>query len=279
MIVKLKSVVLTALSVVGLASACAVDSGAGEQTEWDEAAVCWNESGTNAAMASLAVATAMELRRWKPTTDFYVAWDWTLQLTTEGKNRCWDKTCKNVQAILDWQKPIYGGGKVRFPGGDQLNPDVFKSRLLSRFDQQKTCESRNYPHNCWAEDHDLSFVRAAPGSCDTNYFFHAYKAGTTQNLQHPGQLKYKLLWAGWDPAVGTENPYIAFDVQGDDVQIDPTAGVISGDPQASGSCPVVCSKFSMTNISNSCCVCNGAQGKMQYAVAPPTGNPYMFSCR
>jgi len=276
-----KSLMISALGVLGLASACAVDSDiAPEDIAAGEAAVCSNESGTNAAMASLAVATAMELKRWQPRTDFYIASDWTIQLTQTGKNRCADKVCKNVQAILDWQKQVYEG-KIKFPGGEYLTPNVFKDRLIARYYSQKACDERpsNQPGNCSVEAHDMKFMRSAAGSCDTNYFFHAYKPGTTTNISYPANLKYQLLWVGWDPDANARNPYLAFDVEGDDVQIDPTAGVISGDPQASGSCPVVCSKFSVTNISNNCCVCNGVAGKMQYSVAPPVGNAYMFSCR
>lgn len=280
-----KSLIISTLGILGLASACAVDSDmSSEEVFSGEDAVCSNEQGTNAAMASLAVAVGKELRRWKVTTDFqkgyYDGWQQILQLSPTGKARCAGGKCPNTEAILDWQKWIYSG-KIKFPGGQTLVSDVFASRLLSRFDAQVVCESRpsNQPGNCAVEQHDLKFMSASPGSCDTNFYFRAYKAGTTQLLQYPGNLKYQLMFAGWDTSVTNSNPYLAFDVQGDDIQIDPTSGAIIGDPTASGSCPVVCSKISLTNISNSCCVCNGVQGKMQYTVAPPAGSKYSFSCR
>jgi hypothetical protein len=276
-----KSLIISAIGILGLASACAVDSDmSAEEVASGEDAVCANESGTNAAMASLAVATAMELKRWEPRTDFKINTStYRLELTPAGKSRC-GSNCKNVETILAWQDPIYAG-KIKFPGGATLEPSVFKDRLNSRFEAQRNCDARpsNQAGSCSAEKHDLKYLRNAPGSCDTNYFFHAYKPGTTTNIQYPVNLKFQLLWVGWDKQASNSNPYLAFDVEGDDIQVDPTAGGIINDPAASGSCPAVCMKVTLSNVSGNCCVCNGKQGKLQYAVAPPVGTPYMFTCQ
>src|SRR5262245_16164388 len=129
-----KTLIISALGLLGLASACTVDTEAtGEDIGTAEGAACDNEDGTNASMAALAAATAKQLRRWSPKTDFQVnQTTWRLELTQTGKNRCTDnKQCKNVQAILDFQKPE-ANGKIVFPGGTVLKSDTFNSRQRLR---------------------------------------------------------------------------------------------------------------------------------------------------
>jgi hypothetical protein len=125
---------------------------------------------------------------------------------------------------------------------------------------QITCNSRpsnNGDSNCPVEAHTLEFSRATAGSCESDYWFHAYKEGTTQPLQSPRQLKNQLITFGSTAG----NPFLAFDSLGDDVKVDPNPGTVGGDPATSGSCPTLTSNgmFSTSNLSGKCCKYSGKQ--------------------
>lgn len=267
---KVSTFVLSALGVAALASGCTGEMPTDEEIASYEQAACSNPDGVYATMAALGVSAARELRRWQPVTDFVFSSGY-LKLTTTGKSRCSDKVCANTQAILDMQKPA--GKEVVFPGGVTLNPDALRSRLGSFFDRQIICNSRpdnNAGDNCPVEKHDLKFSYAVPGSCDTDFWFHAYKEKTTSPLQYPRQLKNQLIWVGYP-----ENPFLAFDTQGDDVKIDPTGGLCEGYSTYSGSCSNACTKYSKSDISGQCCYCNGR--KLRYYRS--SFSYYYYSCK
>ena len=67
-----------------------------------EQALCDNVDGVPSAMAGRAVATATELGRWEPTSDFEVKRG-ELRLTAAGKRRCDDGECWNTRSILELQ--------------------------------------------------------------------------------------------------------------------------------------------------------------------------------
>ncbi len=232
-------------------------------------AFCYNPEGVNYSLAALAAATAIELRRWQTATDFrvvvkcrYSMW-WgcqeAVELTSTGRSRCADGQCSNVQAILDFQKKE-ANGAIEFPGGSRLQSDVFAQRLVANLKAQITCNSRPDNHNdsnCPVEAHTLTFSDVTAGACESDYWFHAYKEGTTRGLQYPRQLRNQLITFG----VNAGNPYLAFDAQGDDVKVDPNPGTVRGDPATSGSCPTLSSSgmYSTSNLSGKCCKYNGSQ--------------------
>lgn len=229
---------------------------------------CANPEGANYSMAALAAATAIELRRWDTANDFRVTvkcnysmagCQEVVELTSTGRARCYDGQCSNVQAILDFQKKE-ASGVIEFPGGQRLQSDIFAQRLVANLKAQITCNSQPDNHdwsNCPAEKHTLQFSGASPGSCDSDYWFHAYREGTTQALSYPYQLKNQLITFG----SRSGNPYLAFDVQGDDVKVDPNPGTVRYDPATSGSCPTLSSSgmYSPTDISRQCCSYKGAR--------------------
>jgi hypothetical protein len=250
----IKTAILGALGLLALASACSVETAAlsEEEIASDEAAACYNPQATNAVMAGMAVAAAKELKRWLPARD--LTWNWSsgmLELTSHGRSRC-GGSCPNLQALLDLQKWSAQGTMI---GGSTLEVNSLRSRLHSLFDRQMVCNNRPDNHkgdDCPVEYHDLKFSSKTPGACDTDFWFHAYKMGTTSPLQYPAQLKNQLLWAGYP-----ENPYLAFTVRGDDVKVDPTAGLIDGDMTVTGSCSAACTKYSGGSLIGQCCSCNG----------------------
>jgi hypothetical protein len=221
-----------------------------------EQGLCANGDGVPSAMAALAVATAKELKRWKPSTDFYLDSSSRLALTSTGKAQCAGGNCWNTQAILDLQKaPL---NSVKF-GGVTFNADNFRSRLYSEFNEQKICESRaGAPgSNCPAEDHKLTFKTAVKGACDTLFTFTA-TTPAGGNLAQPSLLKNKLIYVGYP-----ENEYLAFSSTGTTVTIDPTYGLNEDGTSGAGSCTAACTKVSSTDISNQCCSCNSASKKFK----------------
>jgi hypothetical protein len=218
-------------------------------------------------MAALAVSAAMELKRWQPSRDFMIS-NGALALSSTGRARCPNGNCVNTQALLDFQKSA-ANGQVAFPGGVTLSSDGLRSRLVAKFEEQKTCEARVDNHrgdDCPVEEHVLTFQYSEAGSCDTNFWFEA-KRPDGQPLQYPAQLKNKLLW------VDHTNPYVAFQSVGDMVSIDPTYGLNPGGSASSGSCSVACTKVSSSNLAGQCCSCNGAS--KAYSRSPWNANTYL----
>lgn len=245
--------VLTAVGLMTLASACSVDATSSEEAIVSgEEAVCANPQATNAVMAGMAVAAARELKRWQPGRD--LVWNRTsgmLELTSAGRSRC-GGSCPNLQGLLDMQKSSAQGTWI---GGSALDVGTLRTRLQALYERQMVCNNRPDNHmadDCPVESHDLAFSSMTPGECDTDVWFHAYKAGTTTPLQYPGQLKNQLLWAGHP-----DNPYLAFDVQGDDVKIDPTAGLTEGGTTRTPDCRIGCTVYSSSSIIGQCCSCRG----------------------
>jgi hypothetical protein len=240
---------------------------------------CANPDGTNSVMAALAVATAQELKRWQPSKDFMVfgtsgrsesspGAQQAIKLTPTGKSRCADGRCTTVQALLDMQYD-QANDKIRI-GNQMLSPGALRSRLVAKLREQATCEQRpaNGGNNCPVEEHTLSFQRAQPGGCDTNFFFKASDV-SGQPLKFPAQLKNKLIW------VDTQNPYVAFQSAGDVVSIDPTWGLNEDSVTSSGACSAACARVTRTDLSGQCCSCAG--GTRRFVKAP--WNASTFLCQ
>jgi len=258
---RLQSAVLSMAVLAAVAPGCAgagdfddefSSEDMGDELGQVEQATCANGDGVNSAMAALAVATAKELKRWKPSTDFYLDSSYRLALTATGKAQCSDGKCWNTQGLLDLQKAAFG--KVKF-GSVTFNADNYRSRLYSEFNEQKICESRGAGSNCTAEDHKLTFKSQAAGACDTLFTFTA----TTPSggaLTSPSLLKNKLIFVGYP-----ENEYLAFSSTGTTVTIDPTYGLNDTGTTTGGSCTAACTKLSSADVSGQCCSCNGATKK------------------
>jgi hypothetical protein len=239
---------------------------------------CNNVDGANSVMAALAVATAQELRRWQPSKDFVVFGtsgrsessagpQQAIKLTATGKAQCSDRTCFNVQALLDMQYD-QANDKVKI-NNITLNPAALRSRLVAKLREQQTCEQRpanGSNSNCPVEEHKLTFQRAEKGGCDTNFFFKATQPNG-QALKFPAQLKNKLLW------VDSRNPYIGFQNVGDIVAIDPTFGLNQANATTTGSCYAACTRVSSSSVAGACCSCGGKNKK--FVKAAWSGTTYL----
>jgi hypothetical protein len=223
---------------------------------------CSDPSGTNSAMAALAVATATELKRWQPTKDFAVS-NGMLQLTSTGKSRCADGKCWNTQALLDLQKaPTL---TVEMRPGVKLDTKAFKSGLtLNLTFQLFSLLSMLVP------DHKFELMHSEVGGCDQFYWFNVTSptGGAVSSLL-TSTLKQKLTWVG-----GSNNPYIQFQSEGTMVGIDPTYGLNQAGATAAGSCTAACTKMSSTDITGSCCSCNGTK-----KFARSTWNATTYICK
>jgi hypothetical protein len=219
-------------------------------------ALCYNQAGMNAVTASIAVATAVELRRWNAPVDFQ--WNNStnrLDISAAGKARCWDGKCRNVQALLDLQKPeAYHA--FAFPGGELFDHGYLVGRLKDAFSRQQRCNAwqGEYTTNgCWVENHDIWLDHRAKGTCAMDNYFWVNKVGTTLPLDHIDRMNYQLYFAGYP-----ENEFLNFRTTGTaQMVIDPTVGLTEGDTTSSGSCTASCTRYSTSSVIGQCCLCNG----------------------
>jgi hypothetical protein len=206
---------------------------------------CSDPNGTHSTMAALAVATATELKRWQPTKDFAVR-NGRLELTTTGKSQCADKTCWNTQALLDLQSAPAGSVQIR--PGVMLDSRAYRSGLTTNVIFQVFSLL-----SFFAPEHKFQLLSSEPGGCDQFYWFDVKSpTGGVVSSTLTSLLKEKLAWVG-----GDRNPYIQFESQGTRVGIDPTYGLNEAGATAGGSCIAACTKVSSTDITGTCCSCNG----------------------
>jgi hypothetical protein len=266
------AVLATSLTSFACAAGVATDADiAHEDTAAVGEQLCSNQAGMNAVTASLAVATAVELRRWNAPVDFQ--WNNStnrLELTAAGKARCYGN-CRNVQALLDLQKPeAYHA--FAFPGGELFDHGYLVGRLKDGFQRQQRCNAwqGEYTTNgCWVEAHDLWLDHRAKGSCAMDNFFWANKVGTSNPLDHIDRLNYQLYFAGYP-----ENEFLNFRINSNaNLVIDPTVGLTAGDTTSSGSCTAACTTYSTTSVIGNCCQCNGSTKK--FARSPFSADMYL----
>jgi hypothetical protein len=294
---KLSTLTIAALGLMAFASGCAVDTAdvAQEELGTSQEAVCSNESATNSIMAGMATDAALDMGRWLPDRDMLlvnVPWNdlntLPLQLSQHAWPKCPNRNCARIFARLQLQDWDMQGMIV---GGEQLNVDVLRNRLIANWDAQMTCINRpdnNAGDNCPWQQHDLRFEFTSDGACGKDYTFTAFVGNTTprysQNLAYPAQLKNMLIWAGYP-----NNPFLNFQSAGQIVKIDPPveppppSGGGSGSCEqlvqySSGACQTVLSATSNVRTIGACCKCGtGANMSWQWKAGVPAGTWYQ--CR
>jgi hypothetical protein len=270
---------LCAFSVLG--SACSAgdpslggaDEANGEIVAATSDTLCYNFRGSAAIEASLAVATAVEMRRWNAPVDF--RWNTSadmLEVSPTGAARCSNGVCRNVNAILSLQRPE-AHGTIAFAGGDVLDSYTLRGVLKAHYERQVACNNwwGDYATNgCWVENHTLTFWKSAPGTCAVDNYFWADKPGTTTDLDVPQRLNYQLYFVGYPT-----NEYLNFRNNGSNVVIDPTLGLTEANATSSGSCIAACSQYSSYSLVGKCCSCNG--NTRTFSRSP--FNPDMYLCK
>jgi len=243
------------IAAAGLSSVagCSTEmSSEAEMTAEDQAAVCANPEGTNAAIAALATAISQELHRWQITSDFYVYRGYNNQamlgLTAAGKAAC-GGSCPMTENMLAAQDSRMDQ-KIIF-NGTRLSSWSYASRLVTGYENQKICVNNG---SCAYAAHAFSYNPATttPGACDTLFTFPVTKpasqgGGALTQTQING-LANALKWTiGNGP-----NPYIAFQAGAGTVTIDP-GGQMNPPGQTTGS--DICQKASNTSLNGQACTC------------------------
>jgi hypothetical protein len=111
------------------------------------------------------------------------------------------------------------------------------------------------------EPHRLSYSRTAANSalCG-NYDWYNISRPNGMALADPASTYVQLIFAGGKQTVsGSDtNPYIAQQVNGNQVAIDPTYGLDAGGSSSTGACNASCVAVNVgQSLAGSCCSCNG----------------------
>jgi hypothetical protein len=109
------------------------------------------------------------------------------------------------------------------------------------------------------EPHRLAYSHSTPNGPCGNYDWYKIDKPNGQALGDPSSTFVQLIFAGGKTTKqGTDvNPYIAQQVSGNQVAIDPTYGLTEGAATSSGSCAAACVSIRSSNIAGSCCSCLG----------------------
>ena len=240
----MKKFILLALSGL-LGSACTAGVPPdGESIEGLSDAIdsaCNTQSGLMPTKASLAVAAAMELKRWDPLTDFVKIRDSAdgldyMSLSPAGNSRCaaMGSSCSNIKGLLGLQYVAVN----QVVDQTRFNATTFRRDLQTSLQRQldrKNELTMNNPAGIPAA-HNMTKVGGPTnlglGGCGPHWVFRVTKPDGSA-YPNPGNLVNNLYFYG-EP----NNPYIAFTVvNGTDVAIDPIDGDNSTPVTVSGSCP------------------------------------------
>jgi hypothetical protein len=114
------------------------------------------------------------------------------------------------------------------------------------------------------EPHRLAFSHTTnDAQCGELNFWYDVTQPNGYPLRAPADTYVQLIFAGGKTTMtGTDvNPFIAQQVSGNLVAIDPTYGLNDTGSTTTGSCVAACTKITSTNISGQCCTCSGATKK------------------
>jgi hypothetical protein len=126
------------------------------------------------------------------------------------------------------------------------------------------------------EPHRLEWSHQTPdGPCGVYDWFNITRPNGLP-LEDPAESFVQLIFAGGKQApTGADlNPYIAQQVNGNQVAIDPTYGLNESGSSSTGACYASCVKVSTTSLLNQCCSCSGATKTFTKS----TWNPSTFVC-
>ncbi len=129
------------------------------------------------------------------------------------------------------------------------------------------------------EPHRLSYsYTAANAAACGNYDWYNISQPNGMALADPKSTWVQLIFAGGkQTASGTDtNPYLAQQVNGNQVAIDPTYGLDEDSSSSTGSCKAACVAISASkNLAGQCCACNG----VTKAFVKSPVNSITFSCQ
>jgi hypothetical protein len=113
------------------------------------------------------------------------------------------------------------------------------------------------------EPHRLSYSHTTEDGPCGNYDWYRIEQPNGLPLEDPASTFVQLIFAGGkQTSTGADNnPYIAQQVSGDLVAIDPTYGLSASDTTTTGACAAACVSISSSNIAGKCCSCEGDSGR------------------
>ncbi|HTV22819.1 MAG TPA: RICIN domain-containing protein [Polyangiaceae bacterium] len=127
------------------------------------------------------------------------------------------------------------------------------------------------------EPHRLVYSHTTKNGPCGDYDWYDISQPNGLSLDDPTSTWVQLIFAGGkQSSKGADvNPYIAQQVSGDLVAIDPTSGLNASNATSTGSCTAACVKVSTSNVAGSCCSCQGKTAKF----AKATWNASTFICQ
>jgi hypothetical protein len=113
------------------------------------------------------------------------------------------------------------------------------------------------------EPHRLKYVREATGAACGSYHWYDIAQPNGWPLRDPASSFVQLVFAGGkETRTGVDaNPFIAQQVSGNQVAIDPTYGLNETPNTKNGACSAACTKITTANVDGACCSCNGKTKK------------------
>lgn len=127
------------------------------------------------------------------------------------------------------------------------------------------------------EPHRLVYSHTTKNGPCGDYDWYDISQPNGLSLEDPASSYVQLIFAGGkQTARGTDaNPYIAQQVSGDLVAIDPTYGLNASGTTTSGACAAACVSISGNNLAGKCCSCQGKNAKFSKAA----WNASTFVCK
>jgi hypothetical protein len=128
------------------------------------------------------------------------------------------------------------------------------------------------------EPHTLTFSHVTDdATCGEHNFWYDIAQPNGDPLRAPADSFVQLIFAGGkETLTGKDvNPFIAQQVSGDLVAIDPTYGLNENNNTAVGLCTAACVKVSKTDVTGQCCSCSGVNKAYKKA----TWNATTFVCQ
>jgi hypothetical protein len=110
------------------------------------------------------------------------------------------------------------------------------------------------------EPHRLTFShKTNDANCGEYNFWYEIAQPNGESLRAPEDSFVQLIFAGGkETLTGKDvNPFIAQQVSGDLVAIDPTYGLNEDGASTSGSCSAACTRISSSSVAGQCCSCKG----------------------
>jgi hypothetical protein len=175
------------------------------------------------------------------------------------------KTCSTSESQIFYFTPTGDGAQVLY----STYGKAFEIAGASLYNDAKLTQSAN---SGWAnnrmvhftpilagEPHRLVFEKTTNDApCGDAYYWYDIAQPNLQPLRAPEDSFIQLMFVGGKQTLtGTDlNPFIAQQVSGNLVAIDPTYGLNDTNTTATGSCAAACTKISATSLVGQCCTCN-----------------------